>query len=172
MEFEHVLAGCNGREYVQRRFVVSRFACGLRGPHEKVPRGRFRRILHPNWQGEIEKSIQLPGLIFQIRLRSPARIDVGQDMSSAKGHAECNESRQKLPIFLQVSKGSILMLMASKEWYTQKQQAGVTCPLRQVLFLKGIEELVHRIGRLSPENSEDVLCANLRAKQILTEQNA
>ena len=76
-------------------------------------------------------------------------------------------------LFLQAGKGSILptMLTASKEWHTQKQQAGVTCPLRQVLFLKVVEELVQRIGRLNVEDSADALCANLRSKQILNAQN-
>ena len=47
-------------------------------------------------------------------------------------------------LFIQAGKGSILpsLLMASQEWHLQKQQAGVTCPLRQVLFLKMVEELV------------------------------
>ena len=76
-------------------------------------------------------------------------------------------------LFLQAGKGSILptMLTASKEWHTQKQQARVTCPLRQVLFLKVVEELVQRIGRLNVEDSADALCANLRSKQILNAQN-
>ena len=76
-------------------------------------------------------------------------------------------------LFLQAGKGSILptMLTASKEWHTQKQQAGVTCPLRQVLFLKVVEELVQRIGRLNVEDSADALCTNLRSKQILNAQN-
>lgn len=76
-------------------------------------------------------------------------------------------------LFLQAGKRSIFptMFMASKEWHTQKQQAGVTCPLLQALFLKMIEELVQRIGRLNTENNEDVFCANLRSKQILTAQN-
>ena len=42
-------------------------------------------------------------------------------------------------LFIQAGKGSILppMLTASREWHTQKQQAGVTCPLRQIYFPEG-----------------------------------
>lgn len=75
-------------------------------------------------------------------------------------------------LFIQAGKGSILpsLLMASQEWHLQKQQAGVTCPLRQVLFLKMVEELVQRA--LQIENKEDALCTSLRSKLILTEGNA
>ena len=76
--------------------------------------------------------------------------------------------------FLQADKESILptMFIASKEWHTEKLQARITYPLRQILLLKIIEELVQRISRFNPKNNEDVFYINLKAKQILTEQNA
>ena len=62
--------------------------------------------------------------------------------------------------------------MASEDWHLQKQQAGVMCPLRQVLFFKMVEELVQRTSALRVENKDDALCTNLRSKLILTEDNA
>ena len=64
------------------------------------------------------------------------------------------------------------MFIASKEWHTEKLQARITYPLRQILLLKIIEELIQKISRFNPKNNEDVFYINLRAKQILTEQNA
>ena len=122
------------------------------GAHMKRPRVEGSDASSTQIGKGIEKPIQLLGLIFEIRLRCPASPDVGQDFPSTGGHAERHVS--SFLLFLQAGKGSILptMLMASKEWHTQKQQAGITCLLQQVLFLKVVEELVQWIGKFNPDD--------------------
>ena len=75
MELEHVLVrdlvltvvgSSDGRAYIQRRLIISRFGGSLRHTGKETPYERIR-IYHPDWQGQIETSIQLLGLIHEVR---------------------------------------------------------------------------------------------------------
>ena len=116
MELEHVLArdlvltavgSGYGRDYVQRRHVLSG-SCGRTTlTCEKAQNDRLR-IFHPDWQGPIETSIKLLGLIHEVRAMRQ------EDMFNA-----IYLDRNFL-VFIQAGKGSILptMLTASREWRT------------------------------------------------------
>ena len=62
-------------------------------------------------------------------------------------------------VFLQCGKGSLmpLMLQASKAWHHNRQNDGVTQPLRQFLFRTLIEELSKRAHMLKLDAPDDVL---------------
>ena len=105
MEFEHVLARdrvllishpYDGREYVRRRYIFSKSVGGLWSPLQDTPGGRLQRIVYPDWQGPIEKSIRLFGLILESRQRCTAGLDVGQALPQTRGYVECHVPRSKL----------------------------------------------------------------------------
>ena len=98
MQLEHVLARdlvlselhrSNGRDYVQRRFIISRSIGHIRDP--------CKYIVHPQWQRTFEIPIELFGLIFKIRFRCPSCPDAGQILPSPRGYVECHMFREKLP---------------------------------------------------------------------------
>ena len=77
-------------------------------------------------------------------------------------------------LFLQAGRGSILpdMILAAKEWHHQRQNTGVICSLRQVNFLKVVENLIQRLTKLKYDSPDDPLVEALRQKGILTAENA
>ena len=182
LELEHVLSRhcvlssvhhALTREYVRRRSLIPDLLDVL-GSHVKRPRtqtgsdstqisgkGRSRGRYNSSDSSSTSDYNPLIQLLAKLCLRQ-------EDMLN-----QMNLDRSFM-LFIQVGKGSILsnLFMASQEWHLQKQQAGVTCPLRQVLFLKMVEELVQRTSAFQIENKEDALCTNLRSKLILTEDNA
>ena len=94
MELEHALArdlfltiagSRDGRTYVQRRHVLSRSGRGSRHSCETASNGRLR-IFHPDWQGQIETSIQLLGLIQEVRTGCSVSSDAGETLFETGRH--------------------------------------------------------------------------------------
>ena len=105
MELEHVLArdlvltvvgSSDGRAYVQRRLVISGSGGSIRHSCETAPHARLR-IYHPDWQGQVETSIQLLGLIHEVRAGFFLSSDAGETLFEAGRHAQCHVLGSKFP---------------------------------------------------------------------------
>ena len=136
MELEHVLArdlvltvvgSSDGRTYVQRRLVISGSGGSIRHTCETAPHARLR-IYHPDWQGQIETSIQLLGLIHEVRAGFFLSSDAGETLFEARRYAQCHVLGSKFPFLATGREGIHTPYHAHS--LTQKQQAGVTCPVR------------------------------------------
>ena len=105
MELEHVLArdlfltvagSRDGRTYVQRRHVLSRSGGGSRHPCETASNGRLR-VFHPDWPGQIETSIQLLGLIQEVRAGRAVSSDAGETLFETGRHDQCHVLGPQFP---------------------------------------------------------------------------
>ena len=105
MELEHALArdlfltiagSRDGRTYVQRRHVLLRSGRGSRHSCETASNGRLR-IFHPDWQGQIETSIQLLGLIQEVRTGCFVSSDAGETLFETGRHDQCHVLGPQFP---------------------------------------------------------------------------
>ena len=56
------------------------------------------------------------------------------------------------------------MILVSKEWHQQRQTTGITCSLRQITFLKVVEQLIQRLTKFKFEDPDDPLVIAFRQK--------